>query len=225
MSGTVTIDNQDITLVSRDALRKRIMTLPQKALFLPGSIRHNMTMFDNDTSHTTQETDAFIEAALRRVGLWDTLITLRNKDSSEAGSDKEKESSKASTDGSEPLASLDTDLDASTSLSHGQQQLFSLARMLFQRAHAQIVLMDEFTSSVDHETENLMREIIKDDLSGKTVVEVLHRLESIMNFDLVVVVDKGSIVEVGEPRELIGRNGGVFRDLWESGRDKKQVAE
>jgi len=79
-----------------------------------------------------------------------------------------------------------------------------------------VVLMDEFTSSMDHETEVLVREIVARDLRGRTVVEVLHRLEHILDFDMVVVLDQGRVVEAGHPEELLQNEEGVLRDLYQS---------
>lgn len=111
---------------------------------------------------------------------------------------------------------LASPLNPEERLSVGQQQLFCLARALFTRADAQVVLMDEFTSSMDHETEVLVREIVARDLRGRTVVEVLHRLEHILDFDLVVVLERGRVVEAGHPEELLQNEEGVLRDLYQS---------
>ncbi|AEO59326.1 hypothetical protein MYCTH_52715 [Thermothelomyces thermophilus ATCC 42464] len=191
-SGTVIIDGIDISRISRDDLRKRIMTLPQKSLFIHDSIRANMIMWDEaaNSSRTPEETDALIESLLRR-----------------------KKKKKAEEDA--PVT-LDSPLNAEERLSVGQQQLFCLARALFQRGDSQIVLMDEFTSSMDHETETLVREIVARDLRDKTVVEVLHRLEHIFDFDLVVVLEQGRIVEAGHPEELLQNEDGMLRGLYQS---------
>lgn len=265
-SGSVVIDGQDITRISRDSLRKCIMTLPQKSLFIHDSIRANMVMWEDasNTSRTPEETDALIESLLRRVGIWDALFTRKPSatspsDSSTRGSSnssitevpltetasettespvekKKKKKSKTKTksnsknekaggaedsekkpsaDDDAPIT-LDSPLNPEERLSIGQQQLFCLARGLFQRGDSQIVLMDEFTSSMDHETETLVREIVARDLRGKTVIEVLHRLEHILDFDLVVVLDQGRIVEAGHPEELLQNEDGVLRDLYQS---------
>ncbi|KAK4246305.1 P-loop containing nucleoside triphosphate hydrolase protein [Corynascus novoguineensis] len=191
-SGSVIIDGLDISRISRDSLRKRIMTLPQKSLFIHDSIRNNMIMWDKDVvaSRTPEEIDALIESLLRRE-------------------EKKKAEENA------PVT-LDSPLKPEERLSIGQQQLFCLARALFQRGDSQIVLMDEFTSSMDHETEMLVREIVARDLRGKTVIEVLHRLEHILDFDLVVVLEQGRVVEAGHPEELLQDEEGMLRGLYQS---------
>jgi len=201
-----------------------------------------MMLWEEDPSLTSDEIDRRIEAALRRVGLWDVLFerkpisassseapmssrtslkssssatacpTEDGKSKDEKKSDKSEEKEKKI----EEVVSLDSSLDAEERLSIGQQQLFCLARALFQRSESHIVLMDEFTSSMDHETESLVREIIKRDLKGKTVIEVIHRLEHIMDFDTVVVVDRGRVVEIGNPGELLQMSDGYLRELYQT---------
>ena len=209
------------------------MTLPQKALFVHDSVRANMTLWDedgddSDQSVTPEQTDARIEAALAKVGLWDALFTRKAPPAGESPgtpsssstpssiSDKVKEKT-TTVEAVEPEAlSLDMPLDPSERLSIGQQQLFCLARALFQRGGARIVLMDEFTSSMDGETEILVRDIVGRELGDRTVVEVLHRLEHILDFDLVIVMDGGRVAEVGHPEELLQNEDGLLRGLYQS---------
>jgi ATP-binding cassette subfamily C (CFTR/MRP) protein 1 len=100
-------------------------------------------------------------------------------------------------------------------LSHGEKQLFSLARALLRPS--KIVLLDEVAGGVDRDTEVKVRDLFKEEFKGRTVVSVVHRLEMIRDFDRVVVMDEGKIMEVGEPGELLSREGGAFKKLWESG--------
>lgn len=218
------------------------MTLPQKSLFIHDSIRANMLLWDDAPAHASrspEETDALIEALLRKVGIWDALFSPKpspSSSSSSASSIREEGSSSSSSASipdstekgaagaapdkedkkEEEAVTLDSPLNPQSRLSTGQQQLFCLARALLQRGDSQIVLMDEFTSSMDHETEMLVREIVARDLRGKTVIEVLHRLEHILDFDLVVVLDKGRVAEAGHPEELLQNEEGLLRDLYQS---------
>lgn len=78
-----------------------------------------------------------------------------------------------------------------------------------------ILVLDEVTSSLDAETEDMVKTVVENEFKEVTVIAVSHRLEFIKAFDRVVVLDKGRIVEVGEPGELMGRAGGRFRGLVE----------
>lgn len=176
-----------------------------------------MTLCGGDDAPTS-EADAEIEAILRRVGIWDALFTKKETTSpaDPEGKTTQPESEVMSEKEDEEPLTLDSPLNPEERLSAGQQQLFCLARALYQRRTSQIVLMDEFTSSMDHETEMVVRQIVQEDFRDKTVIEVIHRLEHIISFDLVVVVDKGRIVEVGHPRDLLQAEGGMLRELYQA---------
>lgn len=108
---------------------------------------------------------------------------------------------------------LDVDFE-SLGLSHGQQQLFCLARALLSKSP--IVLLDEATSSIDHQSDEQVQKVLREAFKERTVLVVAHRLETISDLDLVVVMENGRIVEVGDARELIKKPGSLFRTLWES---------
>lgn len=133
-------------------------------------------------------TDEAIENALRDVGLWDVLTT--------AGG----------------MTNIHSEIDLETALSHGQRQLFCLARAIVRPSP--IVVLDEATASVDVETDAKVQQIIRRCFRGKTVIAIAHRLQTIMDFDVVVVMEQGRIVEQGNPQELLGREGGRFWKLW-----------
>ncbi|KAK8009116.1 multidrug resistance-like protein [Apiospora marii] len=97
-------------------------------------------------------------------------------------------------------------------LSQGQKQLLALARAILKPS--KLVLMDEATSSVDHHTANLMKQVIRDEFSGVTVIAVAHQLNTILDFDVVVVMDEGRIAEMGSPTHLL-KTKSLFKDLWD----------
>ncbi|SPN96674.1 related to multidrug resistance protein [Cephalotrichum gorgonifer] len=106
-------------------------------------------------------------------------------------------------------------------LSAGQKQLLSLGRAILRRRMKPgggLLLLDEVGSSVDRETDRAMGEVIQREFDGYTIVMIAHRLEMVRDyFDKVVVMDQGSVVEVGAPRTLVGVEGSRFRELWVSG--------
>ncbi|KAJ2019901.1 hypothetical protein GGI14_001259 [Coemansia sp. S680] len=95
-------------------------------------------------------------------------------------------------------------------LSSGQQQLFSLCRLLMRKR--KVMILDEATADVDLETDRKMQELIRTEFSESTVLTIAHRLDTIMNSDRIIVMEKGEIVEIGPPQELIA-NGGKFAEL------------
>ena len=98
------------------------------------------------------------------------------------------------------------------SLSVGQRQLISFARALIH--DPRILILDEATSSVDPETEHLLREAVHSLLSGRTSIVIAHRLSTIRSADRIVVLHKGGVREEGTHEELV-KSGGIYSKLWE----------
>jgi ABC-type multidrug transport system fused ATPase/permease subunit len=97
-------------------------------------------------------------------------------------------------------------------LSVGQKQLLSFARAL--AFNPKILVLDEATSSVDTETEQLIQEAIRNLLHGRTSIVIAHRLSTIQNSDKIIVLHKGEIRESGTHQELLALNG-IYRKLYE----------
>lgn len=203
--GAATIDGTPLARVSRPALRQRLIAMPQRAVFLPdgSTFRENLDPLGAATAIARgEEEEDPCAVALEAVGLAPFV---------------------------EARGGLDAPMSAGT-LSAGQQQLMSLGRALLRRrvrARARhpamggaveggdggVLLLDEVSSHVDQDTERVMQEVIRTEFRGYTVVAVSHRLDMIMDFDRVVVMDTGEIVEVGNPMMLAEQEGSRFRDL------------
>lgn len=171
--------------------------MPQDAVFLPDG-----STFKENLDPVGVSTAADCEAVLVAVELWPFVL--------ERGG-------------------LGAGMSAGT-MSAGQRQLMSLGRALLRRrvrardlggesseSEGGLLLLDEVSSSVDHETERVMLGVIKAEFKDYTVIAVSHRLEMIMDFDTVVVMDTGEIVEIGEPRALAGQDGSRFGELVRAG--------
>ena len=100
--------------------------------------------------------------------------------------------------------------ECGTNLSVGERQLVCLARALVQKS--KIIIMDEATANVDFKTDRLIQEVIRDKFKDSTVITIAHRLNTIMDYDKVLVLDGGRVVEFDEP-ELLIRNGGLFAEM------------
>ncbi len=100
-----------------------------------------------------------------------------------------------------------------TRLSGGQRQRLAIARALLK--DAPILLLDEATSALDTESEQLIQQALDKLMVGRTVIAVAHRLSTLKNFDRIVVMEGGRVVDDGAPDELAARPG-PYRDLLRS---------
>lgn len=194
-SRNIHIDGLPLHEIDRQSLRQRIIAVPQDAVFLPdgSSFKANLDPFG-----TSSEPECC--SVLETVGLWPVI-------SGRGG--------------------IGAGMSAET-LSQGQKQLFSLARAILRRRTRSrraaadgttgqgILLLDEVSSSVDQDTDKRMQKVIHDEFQGYTIVMVSHRLDMVMDFDRVLVMEKGAVVEMGKPKALVEqRNGSRFKELWQ----------
>ena len=100
-----------------------------------------------------------------------------------------------------------------TNISQGQMQLLTIARAVL--ADPRFLILDEATSSVDTRTEVLIQKAMDRLMENRTTFVIAHRLSTIRNADLILVMDKGDIVEQGRHEELLKR-GGLYAKLYES---------
>ncbi len=102
--------------------------------------------------------------------------------------------------------------DRGARLSGGQRQRIAIARALLK--DSPIVLLDEATSSLDGESEELIRQALDRLMRGRTVIAIAHRLSTLRSFDRIVVLERGRVIQDGSPDELL-RRGGPYRALME----------
>lgn len=99
-------------------------------------------------------------------------------------------------------------------LSSGQRQLIAFLRAYV--SNPSILILDEATSSIDSYSEELIQKAINTLTLGRTSIIIAHRLTTIMNADQIIVMDKGQIVEKGTHKELLQKEGGFYKNLYES---------
>merc|ERR1711935_757208 len=112
--------------------------------------------------------------------------------------------------------SLDNGLDDEVSeggsnFSVGQRQLICLARALLR--NAKILILDEATAAVDPTTDDLIQATIRKEFKDCTVLTIAHRLNTIMDYDRIMVLDKGIIAEFDSPSKLLEASDSIFHSM------------
>lgn len=96
-------------------------------------------------------------------------------------------------------------------LSGGERQRMAIARMVLQ--NAPVMILDEATANLDGVTEKEVTETLSTLGRGKTMITITHRLKAMDQYDVIVVLDKGKIVEQGRHEDLMQGNG-LYRRMW-----------
>lgn len=180
-SGTIVIDGQNTSGVSRKSLRKHFGMVLQDTWIMTGTVRDNIS-FGSDAD------DERIMQAARTCHI-DGYIASLPKGYDEIISD----------DGG--------------NISAGQKQLMSIARVML--SDPDMLILDEATSNIDTRTEMLIQEAFSRLMEGRTSFIVAHRLSTIRNADLIIVMKDGRIIESGKHQELLDKNG-FYSNLYRS---------
>lgn len=180
-SGTIAIDGQNTSEVSRKSLRKHFGMVLQDTWIMTGTVRDNIS-FGSDAD------DERIMQAARTCHI-DGYIASLPKGYDEIISD----------DGG--------------NISAGQKQLMSIARVML--SDPDMLILDEATSNIDTRTEMLIQEAFSRLMEGRTSFIVAHRLSTIRNADLIIVMKDGRIIESGKHQELLDKNG-FYSNLYRS---------
>ena len=184
-SGSIRIDQQDISLVTQESLRTEIGMVTQDTSLLHRSVRENI-LYGQPNASEAQMIDAAKQAEAH-----DFILTL-----------------------SDPAGRTGYDAhvgERGVKLSGGQRQRIAIARVLLK--DAPILILDEATSALDSEVEAAIQTSLYRLMEGKTVIAIAHRLSTIAAMDRLIVLDEGKIIEQGNHYELI-KNNGLYAQLW-----------
>ncbi|MGK0715810.1 ABC transporter ATP-binding protein [Leucobacter sp. W1153] len=184
-SGSVSLQGADLRTLDRLELRAQLGYVEQDAPVLAGTLRENLLL------GAPEATDAECEQVLRAVNLGALL------------------------DRSAANAGLSNGLDAQVGerglmLSGGEKQRLAIARALL--TAPPILLLDESTASLDGVNERLMREALDSVATGRTLVVIAHRLSTVVDSDLIIVLDGGRVVGEGTHEELV-KTVPLYREL------------
>ncbi|WVQ93407.1 hypothetical protein IAU59_000477 [Kwoniella sp. CBS 9459] len=185
--GNVYIDGMKTKDINLHALRSNVTIIPQDPVLLSGSLRFNLDPFG-------EHDDFELNDALQSSGLGQTRQT------------------GGSSSATPQRLTLDTQIAAAGgNLSQGQRQLVALARALVRAS--KVLILDEATASVDFETDTLIQQSIRNLPSSTTVLTVAHRLSTVMDYDKILVLGAGKVLEFDSPGNLRVRKDSYFAKL------------
>ncbi|KAI1385493.1 ABC multidrug transporter [Hypoxylon trugodes] len=204
--GAILVDGVDINKIPLEVLRRRLTIIPQEPVLFKGDVRFNVDPAQiAPDEHLTEAIDACSAVESLRVR------------SQEPGSDS---SSAAPLNLDTPVAS------GGSNFSVGQRQVLSLARATVRRS--KVVVLDEATASLDHVSDAAVQQVLRSAFRGNTILAIVHRLSTIMDYDRVVVMESGKLKEMGPPLELYKQQGtfyGMVRQSIEHGKGGEWTSE
>jgi ABC-type multidrug transport system fused ATPase/permease subunit len=217
-SGSIHIDGVDISKINLHDLRSRLAIIPQDPVLFSGTVRSNLDPFN-------QHTDAELRDALARVHLISSTHPSAGPSGTQTPVNANAPSPTTPTTNKNIFRSLGSKIsEGGLNLSQGQRQLLCLARAIVSRP--KIMVLDEATSAVDMETDALIQRSIREEFGDATLIVIAHRLSTIADFDRILVMGEGRVVEFGTPGELYeGGEGGVFRKLVEESGERRELEE
>ena len=183
--GRILIDGTDIASVTQDSLRSQIGMVTQDTSLLHRSVRDNILYGRPDAND-----DEMRHAAARAEA--DEFIARLTDPKGRTGYDAHVG-------------------ERGVKLSGGQRQRIAIARVMLK--NAPILLLDEATSALDSEVEAAIQSSLYRLMEGKTVVAIAHRLSTIAAMDRLIVLDQGRVIEEGDHKSLLARNG-LYARLW-----------
>lgn len=181
-SGTIKVENRNVTDFTRRSLRLNFGMVLQDTWLKKGTVRENIAYGKPDAS------DEEIIAAAKAAHIHNFIMRLEN--------------------------GYDTVLDDDGgNISQGQKQLLCIARVML--THPPMLILDEATSSIDTRTELKIQQAFNKLMQNKTSFIVAHRLSTIKNADLILVMNNGNVIEKGTHKELIEKHG-FYEKLYNS---------
>lgn len=192
--GQILVDGVNVADYDLTELRKRVGYIPQKAVLFSGDIQSNLDMGDS------------LESPLTEAKMWQALALAQAKDFVEA-----KEGGLT-----EHVA------QGGTNFSGGQRQRLAIARALARKP--EILIFDDSFSALDYKTDRILREALTKETAHMTKLIVAQRISTIMEADLILVLDQGRVVGQGTHKELLKDNA-VYREIAYSQLSKEELED
>ncbi|XP_044901993.1 ATP-binding cassette sub-family C member 12 isoform X6 [Felis catus] len=201
--GTIFIDEVDICTIGLEDLRTKLTVIPQDPVLFVGTVRHNLDPFE---SHS----DEMLWQVLERTFMRDTIMKLPEKLQAEVTENGENFSV-----GERQLLCMARALlrNSKVRKQHGKMDWSNFGYFPQRHSIQEIILLDEATASMDSKTDSLVQSTIKDAFKGCTVLTIAHRLNTVLNCDLVLVMENGKVVEFDKPEVLAEKPDSAFAML------------
>ncbi|ABN64960.2 bile pigment transporter, partial [Scheffersomyces stipitis CBS 6054] len=209
--GHIEIDGINTSEIGLYDLRHKLNIIPQDAHAIEGSIRSNLDPFDE---HSDDELWKVLELAHLKEHV-QSMKTKKEVDED----DKKEETSENADDFDVGLAAKVQ--EGGSNLSSGQRQLLALARSLLNPSR--VLILDEATAAVDVQTDKIIQETIRSEFNNKTILTIAHRLETILDSDRVLVLDRGQVKEFDSPKALLSDESSIFYSLCKEGGYLKDI--
>ena len=100
--------------------------------------------------------------------------------------------------------------EGGSNFSQGEKQVLCLARAML--ANPRVLVLDEASASVDRETDSFIQQMLRSQFPNTTLVTIAHRLNTIIDYDVVIAMENGRVAEMGSPKELLS-SAGIFTDM------------
>lgn len=237
--GKIVIDGVDIAEIGLQDLRQAITIVPQDPTLFTGTIRTNLdpfNLFTDEEIFTTLRQVQLIgpatsagcspegtpEAANTPMGTATPASsqTLQARDNNELSLSRELTNTR---DNVNPFTNLSSAVaESGSNLSQGQRQLLCLARALLKAPR--VLLMDEATASIDYATDSKIQDTLRA-VKDSTIITIAHRLQTIIDYDKVLVLDKGEVIEFDTPWGLLSKEKSIFRGMCETSGDLESLLE
>ncbi len=186
--GSIRIGGVDISKLGLHKLRTNMAVITQSPVLFSGcTIRENLDPYPQASDK--KEELIRLENALKSVHMWDTIQGIP--------------------DGLKALVA-----EGGSNFSVGQRQLLCLARACL--AGNRILILDEASASVDPGTDELLQRTLRERFDSATILAIAHRLDTVMDYDQILVLGNGHVLEFGPPIKLLENPYGAFTSMVES---------
>ncbi|GKT32288.1 ATP-binding cassette sub-family C member 2 [Aduncisulcus paluster] len=211
-AGQILVDGVDLSTLPLHDARSILSVIPQEGFLFSGTLRDNLDPISlaRTGKHGLDDVESafYCSRVLTRPvpsdeELWEVLRKVS-----------------LDTYVSEQKDQLDMKIaDNGSNLSQGQRQLVCLARALL--VGSKILLLDEATASLDNESDTAIQKVLREEFSHCTLLTVAHRLHTVIDFDRIMVLGDGRVLEIGSPHELLEKEGEFAFLVKETGKESE----